>query len=220
MRGKLTVWGPQPYIVDAAFLGAIHTGEAVEVVGLGRAGGMELGVFDGVVGLLEADVGADALGFELGIVLDAHGCELDVDAADGAAFLVLGGIAAADGLDHVVGVVARAFATDKEGTLVAHAQQVEGLGLNLVKGKDFAFQRLVVTTETAVDAVVDTGVASIDGSKEHKAAAINLVLAVLGGVENLLYVGLVFHTEQFGHIVEIEAFQLAGFVEDVVELRF
>ena len=101
---------------------------------------------------------------------------------------------------------------------MAHAQKVEGLGLNLVKGKDFAFQRLVVTTETAVDAVVDTGVASIDGSKEHKAAAINLVLAVLGGVENLLNVGFLLDAEELGHIGEVESFELAGLVEDVVEL--
>ncbi len=103
---------------------------------------------------------------------------------------------------------------------MSHAQEVEGFLLNLVHGEDFATELFVVATESAIDAVVDTGIAGIDGGKEHKAAAVNLVLAILGSVENLLYVGLVFHTEQFGHIVEIEAFQLAGFVEDVVELRF
>ena len=102
---------------------------------------------------------------------------------------------------------------------MTHAQQVEGLGLNLVKGEDLTFQCLVVTAETAIDAVVHTGVAGVDGCKEHEAAAIDFVLAVLGGVENLLYVGFVLDTEELGHIVEVEAFDLACLVEDVVELR-
>ena len=102
---------------------------------------------------------------------------------------------------------------------MSHAQQMKGLGLNLVECKDFALQRLVVTAETAVDTIVHTSVAGVDWSKQHKATAIDLVLAILGGVENLLYVGFVLHTKQFGHVLEVEAFELAGFIEDVVELR-
>jgi hypothetical protein len=166
---------------------------------------------------LEADVGADAFGFEFGEVLHAHGSQLNVDAADGAAFLVLGGIAATDGLDHIVGVVAGAFATDKEGALVSHAQEVEGFLLNLVHSEDFATELFVVATESAIDAVVYTGVAGIDGGKEHKAAAVNLVLAVLGGVEDFLDVGFVFDTEEFGDIVKVEPLEFSGFVEDVVQ---
>ena len=210
--------GADAHVVDAAFLGAVHAGEAVEVVGLGCAGGVELGVGHGVVGLLEADIGAYLLGLELGVVLDAHGSQLDVDAADAAAFLVLGGIGAADGLDHVVGVVAGAFAADEQGALVAHAQQVEGLGLDFVEGEDFALQGLVVLAEAAVDAVVDAGVAGVDGCEEHQSASVDFVFAVFGGVQNLLDAGLVLDAQQFGHVLEVEALQLAGFVEDVVQL--
>ena len=207
------------HIVDATFLSTVHAGEAVEVVAFWGAGGVEFGVFHGVVGFLEADIGADAFGFELGEVLHAHGSQFDVDAADGAAFLVLGGIAAADGLDHVVGIVAGALATDEEGAFVSHAQEVESFLLNLVHGENFAAQLLIVATEAAIDAVVDTGVARVDGGKEHKAFAVDFVLAVLGSVENLLDVGLVLDAEQFGYVLQVESFQFAGFVEDIVQFR-
>ena len=50
------------HVVNAALLCAVHAGEAVEIVGLGGACWVELGIFDGVVGFLEANVCANALG--------------------------------------------------------------------------------------------------------------------------------------------------------------
>lgn len=210
----------ETHVVDAALHGAVHDGEAVEVVALGGAGGMELAVLHLVVGLLEADVGADALGLQLGEVLHAHGRQLDVDAADGAALLVLGGVGAADGLHHVVGVVARAFAADEQGALVAHAQQVQRLVLNLVEGQNLALQRLVVAAETAVDAVVHAGVARVDGGEEHQALAVDFLLAVVRRVEDFANRGFVLHAEQLGHLLEVQTLQAAGLVEDVVQFAF
>ena len=102
---------------------------------------------------------------------------------------------------------------------MTHAQEVKGLGLNLVEGENLTFQRLVITTEAAVDTVVHTGVAGVYRRKEHKPTAINLVLAVLCGVENLLYICFVFDAKEFCHIIQVEPFEFAGFVEDVVQLR-
>ena len=206
-------------IVDATLLSAVHAGEAIEIVGLGSACGMELGVFDRVVGLLETDVSADALGFEFGKIFNAHRRKFDVDTTDGTAFLVLGCIAAAYCLDHVIGVVAGTFATDKQCALMTHAEKMECLGLNLVESEDFAFQSLVVATESAINTVVHTGVAGIDRSKEYEAAAVYLVLTILGSVKDLLYVGFVLDTKELGHIVKVETFELACLVEDVVKLR-
>jgi hypothetical protein len=89
--------------------------------------------------------------------------------------------------------------------------------LNLVHSEDFATELFVVATKSAIDAVVYTGVAGIDGGKEHKAAAVDLVLAVLGCVEDFLDVGFVFDTEEFGDIVKVKPLEFSGFVEDVVE---
>ena len=77
----------------------------------------------------------------------------------------------------------------------------------------------VVGTESAVDAVVDTGIAGVDGGEEHQTFAVDFLFAVVCRIEDFLYASFVFDAKQLGHVVQVEPFEFAGFVEYIVQLR-
>ena len=207
------------HVVDAAFLGAVHHGETVGVVGLGGAFGVETFVQHGVVGLLETYVGAYLFGVQTCEILHLHGCQLDVDTTDvvaaAAFFHAVGG---AYGLHHVVGAVFVVLAADEQHTFVTLFQQSRSLLCDLVHGEYLTGNQLVVLAERAVGAVVHADIAGVDGGEKHQTFAVDLLFHNFGGVHNLLDMVHILHAEQQGHVFEAQPFQFQGFVENVVKL--
>ncbi len=192
-------------VVDAALHGAVDGAEVPVVVALG-AGQVHLLVGGAVVGLLEELVGADVAGLEPAVVLDVEGGDVHVEAPD----LAVARLHAVDGLDGVVDVVEAAavgiaLTRHQEDALVALVDDDLGLAGDLLEGQVPAQQALVAGAERTVTALVLALVGDVHGGEQHQPVAVDGLLDVAGGGEDLLVQVRVGVGQQHGHVLVVEA---------------
>ena len=172
-----------------------------------------------VVGLLEQDVGADAGLLELAVVFDRGGCDVDVDAADGAV-LVLDAVDGLDALEYVLdGVVDRVLSGLEREALVSHVLQGDDFLSDLLLGQLFAGDVAVLGVIRTVNAAVDAVVGQIERGKHDDAVTIKVLLDLLCQGVNLLVFVLQGAVEQHGCLPVSKAPALARLVQDLIDER-
>jgi hypothetical protein len=96
----------------------------------------------------------------------------------------------------------------------------DGLGLpaDLVEGQPPSLFGDVLASEGAVEAGVDTEVATVERGERDDAWAVDAVLDLSRGLEDLLPEVLILDVEQGGGLVGVESFECQGARQDVADL--
>ena len=198
-----------PHVVDARLHGAVHRRHAPVVVLL-LAGEVDAGVGAAVVGFLEELIGADLRGLELPELVEGERRHVHVDAADLAP--VVGD--AVDGVDRLEDVrepLARVgLAGHEQHALVALVDEHPRFRGDLVLRERAPLEFGVARPEGAVRALVAAQVRDVQRREHHEPPAVDGLLDVLGGLEQLVEQVRVADVHQRGHVVRLEAVHLPG----------
>ena len=139
-----------------------------------------------MIGLLEELEGAYLAFFKLTEIFHGQGCEIHIDAANGASVF-------AHSIDSVNGIKDIAYAGTGVGlagnekqALMSLAQQYLGLVGNFLHTERLAGDFTVAATEGAVQALVGADVGEVERCKEHDPLAVDLLFHSPCRVEELL----------------------------------
>ena len=197
-----------PHIVDPRLHRAVHRRDAPVVVSL-LAREVDAGVGAAVVRFLEELIGADLRGLQLAELVEGERRHVHVDAADFP--LVVGD--AVDGVDGVQDV-REAFARirlagHEQHALVALVDEHPGFPGDFLLRERPPVELGVACPEGAVGALVAAQVGDIQRGEDHEPSAVNGLLDVLGGVEELVQQLRVADAHQRRHVLGLEPLQFA-----------
>ena len=169
-----------------------------------------------IIGFLEQHISTDTGFLQLAVILHGGGCNIDIDAADSAVF-VLDGIDGPDAFQHILdGAVHRVFAGFQCQTLVAHILQSDNLFANLFLGQLAAGNVLILVMIGTVETSVDTVVGQIQGGKNHDAVAVKGVLDFCGPCKNPLNSVLVLTQQQQNGFPMAQALVICALVDNLI----
>ena len=176
-----------------------------------------------VVGFLKQNVGADAGFLELAVIFHGGRCNVDVDAADGAVF-VLHAVNGFDALQHIFNRnVDRVFTGFQRQAFVPHILKSYNFAADFVLCELFARHLAVGVVISAVTAGIHALVGQIERRKEYNAVAVNVLFDFHGDAVHLLHGFLVpcFHAfQQQRHLFVIQPFEFLRAFQNGADGRF
>ena len=198
-----------PHIINAAFHGTIHGFRMVCII-MFRTCRMQYLILLFIVCLLKQDVSADSRIFELPVVLDSRGCNIDVDPAD-RTVLVLDRIDCLNAFKNILDRVVYRVLTGFYGKpLVSHILQGDDLSCHLFLcqffPRDVLVLHMVWTVQTAVYAVIG----QIERGKQHNTVPVKILFYLLRKIIDFLYLSFILAGKQNACIAMTQTFALFG----------